>query len=161
MYCTVFCYNRRKCFLVSCTVIVCDLQIFNYLKAYLYGHMWENQFILWIYCICKYIYVTLDHKTSLKCQFFLIEIHPSSEIINKLSIDAWFVRIRQYFAEIQLFGIWNLRVKKNLNTEKVAFKVFQIKFLAMHITNQILGFDIFTVINVQNISMEHDLSLIS
>ncbi len=57
--------------------------------------------------------------------------------------------------------IWNLRVKKNLNTEKVAFKVFQIKFLAMHITNQILGFDIFTVINVQNISMEHDLSLIS
>ncbi len=58
-------------------------------------------------------------------------------------------------------NIWNLRVKRNLNTEKVAFKVFQIKFLAMHITNQILGFDIFTVINVQNISMEHDLSLIS
>ncbi len=58
-------------------------------------------------------------------------------------------------------NIWNLRVKRNLNTEKVAFKVFQIKFLAKHITNQILGFDIFTVINVQNISMEHNLSLIS
>ncbi len=30
------------------------------------------------------------------------------------------------------------------------------KFLAMHITNQILRFDIFKVGNVQNIFMEHD-----
>ncbi len=33
------------------------------------------------------------------------------------------------------------------------------KFLAMHITKQKLSFDIFTVINVQNIFMEHDLYL--
>ncbi len=33
------------------------------------------------------------------------------------------------------------------------------KFLAMHITNQKLSFDIFTVGNLQNIFMEHDLSL--
>ncbi len=39
--------------------------------------------------------------------------------------------------------IWNLRVQK--------------KFLAMHITNQKLSFDIFTVGNLQNIFMEHDL----
>ncbi len=33
--------------------------------------------------------------------------------------------------------IWNLRVqKKNLNIEKIAFKFAQIKFLAVHITNQ-------------------------
>ncbi len=33
--------------------------------------------------------------------------------------------------------IWNLRVqKKNLNIKKIAFKFVQIKFLAMHITNQ-------------------------
>ncbi len=32
--------------------------------------------------------------------------------------------------------IWNLRVQKNLNIEKITFKVVQIKFLAMHITNQ-------------------------
>ncbi len=32
--------------------------------------------------------------------------------------------------------IWNLRVQKNLNIEKIAFKVVQMKFLAMHITNQ-------------------------
>ncbi len=35
------------------------------------------------------------------------------------------------------------------------------KFLAMHITNQTLSFDIFTVGNLQNIFMEHDLYLIS
>ncbi len=34
------------------------------------------------------------------------------------------------------------------------------KFLAMHITNQKLRFDIFTVGNLQNIFMEHDLYLI-
>ncbi len=50
--------------------------------------------------------------------------------------------------------IWNLRVQKNLN-------IVQIKFLAMHITNQKLSFDIFTVGNLQNIFMEHDLYLIS
>ncbi len=57
--------------------------------------------------------------------------------------------------------IWNLRVQKNLNIEKITFKVVQMKFLAMHITNQKWGFDIFTVRNLQNIFMEHDLYLIS
>ncbi len=39
-------------------------------------------------------YVTLDHKTSHKGQFFKIEIYTSSESwINKLSIDVWFVMI--------------------------------------------------------------------
>ncbi len=56
------------------------------------------------------------------------------------------------------FKIWNLRVQnKNLNIEKMAFKVVQIKFLAMHITNQKLSLDIFTVGNILNIFMEHDL----
>ncbi len=54
--------------------------------------------------------------------------------------------------------IWNLRVQKNLNIEKITFKVVQMKFLAMHITNQKLSFDIFTVGNLQNIFMEHDLT---
>ncbi len=56
---------------------------------------------------------------------------------------------------------WNLRLQKNLNTERIAFKVVQMKFLAMNITNQKLSFDIFTVWNLQNIFMEHDLYLIS
>ncbi len=61
--------------------------------------------------------------------------------------------------------IWNLRVQKkkrtNQNIEKIAFKVVQMKCLAMRIANQKLRFDIFTVGNLQNIFMEHDLYLIS
>ncbi len=45
----------------------------------------------------------------------------------------------------QYLKIWNLRVQKNLNIEKIIFKVVQMKFLVMHITNQKLSFDIFTV----------------
>ncbi len=56
--------------------------------------------------------------------------------------------------------IWNLRVQKNQNIVKIAFKFVQMKFLAMHITNQKLSFDIFTVINLQNVFMEYDLYLI-
>ncbi len=52
--------------------------------------------------------------------------------------------------------IWNLRVQK----KKIAFKIVQIKFLAMHITNQKLGFDIFMVRHFLNIFMENDLYLI-
>ncbi len=59
---------------------------------------------------------------------------------------------------MQLFG--NLKVQKNLNMEKIIFKVVQIKFLAMHINNQKLRFFIFTVRNSLNIFMEHDLNII-
>ncbi len=52
-------------------------------------------------------------------------------------------------------------MQKKLNIEKIACKVVQMKFLAMHITNQKLSFDIFTVGNLQNIFMEHDLYLMS
>ncbi len=52
--------------------------------------------------------MTLGHKTSHKGQFGEIEIYASSE--------SW--------------------VQKNLNIEKITFKVVQMKFLAMHITNQ-------------------------
>ncbi len=46
---------------------------------------------------------------------------------------------------------------KNLNIEKIISKVVQMKFLAMHINNQKICFDIFTV---QNIFMEHDLNIL-
>ncbi len=45
--------------------------------------------------------------------------------------------------------IWNLRVQKNINIKKITFKVVQMKFLAMHITNQKISFDIFMVGNLQ------------
>ncbi len=96
-------------------------------------------------------------KPVIRVNFFgrEIEIYASSESwINNLSIDVWFVMIGQYLK------IWNLREQKNLNIEKIAFKVVQMKFLAMHITNQKLSFDIFTVGNLQNIFMEHDLNIL-
>ncbi len=36
-------------------------------------------------------------------------------------------------------------MQKNLNIEKIIFKVVQMKFLAMHITNQKFSYDVFTV----------------
>ncbi len=57
--------------------------------------------------------------------------------------------------------IWNRRAQNNLNIEKIAFKVVQMKFLSMHITNQKFSFDIFMVKNLQNIFIELDLFLIS
>ncbi len=52
-------------------------------------------------------------------------------------------------------------MQKNINIEKIVFKVVQMKFLAMHITNKKLSFDIFTVGNLLNIFIEHDLYLMS
>ncbi len=105
-------------------------------------------------CVC--VCVIMDHKTSYKGQFVEDEIYTTSESwINKFSIDVWFVRIWQYLK------IWNLRVIQNLNTVKTAFTFVQMNLLAMHTTNQKLRFKIFTVGNLQNILMEHDLYLIS
>ncbi len=56
--------------------------------------------------------------------------------------------------------ILNLRVQKNLHIENITFKIVSIKFLAMHITNTIFSFDIFTVGNLLNIFMKHDLYLL-
>ncbi len=39
--------------------------------------------------------------------------------------------------------IWNLSVQKNLNIEKIAFKVVHMKVFEMHITNQKLSLDIY------------------
>ncbi len=68
--------------------------------------------------------------------------------------------IKQYLAEIQLFeNLESEGAKKKLNIEKIAFKVVQMKSLSMHITNQKLSSNIFTVVNLQNIFMEHDIYL--
>ncbi len=64
------------------------------------------------------------------------------------------------WSKYNYFKIWNLRVQKNLNTEKIDFEAVQMKFLAMHITNRKLRFYIFMVRDLLNICMEHDLYLI-
>ncbi len=63
-----------------------------------------------------------------------------------------------WYTTIWKSGIWGC--KKNQNIEKIIFKVVQMKFLAMHITNQKLSFDIFTVGNLLNIFMKHDLNIL-
>ncbi len=66
--------------------------------------------------------------------------------------------IEQYLADTQLFdNLESENAKKNHNIEKIAFKVVQMKFLAMHITNQKWSFYIFMVRNLPNIFMERDL----
>ncbi len=50
-------------------------------------------------------------------------------------------------------------MQKNLNIEKIIFKVVQMKFLAMHIINQKFSFYIFMVEHLQSIFMEHDFLL--
>ncbi len=40
-----------------------------------------------------------------------------------------------------IMKIWKLKVQKNLNIEKIIFKVVQIKFLAMHIINKKIKFE--------------------
>ncbi len=67
-----------------------------------------------------------------------------------------YVRRGQYLAEIQLFENLESEGASNLNIEKITFKVVQMQFLAKHITNQKLSFDIFTEGNLQNIFMEHE-----
>ncbi len=58
-------------------------------------------------------------------------------------------------------SIWNLKVQKSQNIEKIAFKFVHMKFLAMHITNQKLFFYIFILGYLQNTFVEHNLYLIS
>ncbi len=50
---------------------------------------------------------------------------------------------KSFIYKLNRIGIWNLRVQKNLNIEKIIFKVVQMKFLAMHINNQKLSWYIY------------------
>ncbi len=59
------------------------------------------------------------------------------------------------------FKIWNLRVQKNLNIEKIAFNAVQMKSLAMHITCKKFVLKKFLCIfDISNIFMESDLYII-
>ncbi len=54
-----------------------------------------------------------------------------------------------------------MTIFENLESEGAKKSKYWEKFLAIHITNQKLSFDIFMLGNLQNILMEHDLYLIS
>ncbi len=68
---------------------------------------------------------------------------------------------RAIFGRDTTIEICNLRVQINQKIDKIAFKFVQMKFLEIHITYQNWSFYIFTVGNLQNIFMEHDLYLMS
>ncbi len=63
-----------------------------------------------------------------------------------------------------MYGLDNIWLRYNyMKISKyweITFKVVQMKFLAMHITNQKLSFDVFKFVNLQNIFMEHDLNIL-
>ncbi len=105
-------------------------------------------------CVCVWKYVTLDLKTSHTCTFFEIEIYTSSESFSLMYGLLWSDNI---WSRYNYLKIWNLREQKNLNIEKITFKIVKMMFLAMHITNQKLSSDIFMVRNLLNIFMEHGL----
>ncbi len=71
------------------------------------------------------IYLTLDHKTSHKVFFYILRF------MHHLEADKWAFHWCMVCYDRTIFE----RVQKNLNIEKIIFKVVQMKFLAMHITN--------------------------
>ncbi len=65
--------------------------------------VWTNLFNLCLPCSNQFIICDPEPQNQSYASFFFfsIEIKTSSESwINKLSIDAWFVRIGQYLAEL-------------------------------------------------------------
>ncbi len=60
--------------------------------------------------------------------------------VNTLSTDVCLLGYDNIWRRYKYLNIWNLREQKNLNIEKIVFKVVQIKSLAMHITNQKLSY---------------------
>ncbi len=81
--------------------------------------------LMWTWTTKPVIRVTLHFW---KC----ILMHHLKPEYFKLSVDVWFVRIglTLYLVEIQLFeNMESEGAKKNLNIEKIGYKVFQIKFL--------------------------------
>ncbi len=73
-------------------------------------------------CVCVW------PQNSHKGKFFEIEINLASETWSLLGYGNIWLRYNY-------LKIWNLRVQTNQNIEKIAYKVVQMKFLAMHITN--------------------------
>ncbi len=123
-----------------------DLNLSRYLLMVM---LWERKSYLWPWTTkpvigCFYLFI---HN------YELLYIH-----YEKISFPWMYVFYdRTTFGQdktIWKSGIWGLK-KKKLNISKIPFKVVQMKFLTIHITNQKLGFDIFTVGKLQNILMEN------
>ncbi len=83
-----------------------------------------NLFGHFLFNILKYILIFFFFKTQKKLN-------------NNNNIIYIYIYILFYiYSEIQLCENLESEGAKNLNIEKITFKVVQMKFLAMHITNQ-------------------------
>ncbi len=72
------------------------------------------------------------------------------KLINKLSIAvSFFLELGNIWLKDNYLNIWN--------PIKIAYKIVQMKFLAIHIAYQKWSFDIFKVLHLLNSFMEHDL----
>ncbi len=101
--------------------------------------------------------VNLEDKTSHKGHVLLKLTH---NLINKLPLMYGLLGYDNIWPRYYYLEIWNLSVQKKSKYWEIVFNVVQIKFLAMHITNQKLSFNIFMVGNWQNIFMEHDINIL-
>ncbi len=140
-------WNERWTKIWFMKIVKVGLYILKYMYIVYKCLIYKQIFFLKYIHACIYIYLIHVHNahtymwpwsTKPVIRFLKnknIEIYASSKSwINDISIDAWFMT-GQY---LECEGA------KNLNIEKIIFKFVQIKFLAIHITNQKLCFDIFT-----------------
>uniref|UniRef100_A0A9J7YX90 Cationic amino acid transporter 2 n=1 Tax=Cyprinus carpio carpio TaxID=630221 RepID=A0A9J7YX90_CYPCA len=174
---------------VSVIIIVFVVCVISALNTY-YGHAiiamepWAlgvlgASFFIFILCI---LLVCRQPQTRKKVSFMvpllpflpILSVFVNVYLMVQLSGDTWirfsiWMAIGTFCYDGTIFGrdnylkIWNPRVQKNQNIEKIAFNVVQMKFFAMNITNQKLSFDIYGIYmvrNVQSIFMEHDFYLI-
>ncbi len=106
-----------------------------------------------------------DAILSIHLEYVVLSVHIFDPGLQNQSLGS-------IFLNWDLYIIWKLNrtisetlesegAKKNWNIEKITFKVTQMKFSAMHIINKKCSLDMFTVVNLQNIFMEHELYLIS
>uniref|UniRef100_A0A8C2J1Q5 Cationic amino acid transporter 2 n=1 Tax=Cyprinus carpio TaxID=7962 RepID=A0A8C2J1Q5_CYPCA len=164
---------------VSVIIIVFVVCVISALNTY-YGHAiiamepWAlgvlgASFFIFILCI---LLVCRQPQTRKKVSFMvpllpflpILSVFVNVYLMVQLSGDTW-IRFSIWMAigTYNYLKIWNPRVQKNQNIEKIVFNVVQMKFFAMNITNQKLSFDIYDIYmvrNVQSIFMEHDFYLI-
>ncbi len=108
------CFSERETSAVLCTITK-TVEYLHSQGSVCMWSQWDNKYLL-VWLLLK-INMTLDHKPAIRVNFSKLRfIHHLKAEINNLSY--WCI-IGQYLAKIQLLKIWNLRVQKNLNIEKM------------------------------------------
>ncbi len=132
----------RKCINSLSKMYLESLQkVYVYIYIYFFFKLWRKKNHL-----CGFIY-TLNWGTHITIRLRAFPQTPNLFVVSKVIVVVMFR--------------YRVGCKKNQNIEKITFKIVQMKSLAMHITNKKMILDIFTIGNLHNIFMEHNLYLIS